>query len=61
MIEFFDTYYANRLEGINKELKELEGNGSAGVPGLPVPRKGLDIINIETHSQYTRVWYRKNG
>lgn len=47
MICFFDTYHANKLDGINKELEKLQQSSTF-----------LGVVNIETHSQYTRVWYR---
>ena len=46
MISYFDVFTTNRLEGINKELGEL--NSST-----------LKVINFETYENYTRVWYSR--
>ena len=46
MISYFDVFTMNRLEGINKELDEL--NSST-----------LRVINFETYDNYTRVWYSR--
>ena len=46
MISYFDVFNTNRLEGINKELGEL--NSST-----------LKVINFETYENYTRVWYSR--
>lgn len=48
MIDYFESYEADNLAGLNSLLKALD---------IDI----IDVINIETTTNYLKVWYRKNN
>lgn len=48
MIDYFESYEARHIDRLNSLLKEM------GIDAA-------DVINIETTTNYLKVWYRKSN